>query len=102
MSVELIITRGYGKLLRLPEVAFGDRIVPLDRIADYEIRMFKMPETNTGEAPLFWIELVDLAAQSSLDSCRCCNVAEAVVAFEVFAAEARHLSESRPDRGTEG
>ena len=101
VSVELKITRGYGKLLGLPEAADRARMVSLDRIANCEIRMFKTPETSTIEVPLFWIELVDLCTQSSLDSCRCDNVGEAVAVFEAFASQARCLNGSCPDSGTE-
>ena len=101
VSIELKITRGYGKLLELPEAANGARMVSLDRIANCEIRMFKTPETSTFEALLFWIELVDLRTQSSLDSCRCCNVGEAVAIFEAFASQARCLNGFCPDSGTE-
>ena len=101
VSVELIISRGYGKLVGLPEDAPGGRIVLLDRIGNCEIRMFKTPETGTGDAPLFWIELFDLSAQSSLDSCRCYNFAYAVAVFEAFASQARSLNGSCPDSGTE-
>ena len=93
VSAKLKITRGYGKLLGLPDIAHGARVVVLERIGNYEIRMFETPEASSVGAPLFWMELFDLSTLSSLDSGGCYDVGAAVTAFEAFASQARHLNE---------
>jgi hypothetical protein len=103
VSAKLKITRGYGKLLGLPDIAHGARVVVLERIGNYEIRMFETPEASSVGAPLFWMELFDLSALTSLDSCGCYDVGAAVAVFEAFASQAGHLNEcSRcADSGTD-
>jgi hypothetical protein len=70
VSAKLKITRGYGKLLGLPDIAHGARVVVLERIGNYEIRMFETPEASSVGAPLFWMELFDLGILSSLHRVR--------------------------------
>jgi hypothetical protein len=79
---ELRIAQSYIKLLCLLEGEHGTRIVSLTRVGDYEIRMVEGSQTNSVDAPLFWIEVFDHDAQSSADSCVCHNIKEAGVAFE--------------------
>jgi hypothetical protein len=81
---ELRITRAYIKLLCIPEGKHGARTVSLARIANYEIRIFEVSETSSADAPLFWIELFDHDAQSSVDSRACRDIKEAAAAFEDF------------------
>jgi hypothetical protein len=81
---ELRIARSYIKLLCLPEGEHGVRTVSLTRVGNYEIRMVEASQTNSVDAPLFRMELFDHDAQSSVDSCVCHNIKEAVIAFEGF------------------
>jgi hypothetical protein len=79
---KLRITRAYIKLLCIPE---GDvRMVSLACIGSYEIRMLDAPQSSSANAPLFWVELFDLDAQSSVESCVCHNIEEGVAAFQDF------------------
>jgi hypothetical protein len=78
---KLRITRAYIKLLCIPE---GDaRMLSLAQIGNYEIRMLEAAKADT-DGPLFLIELFDLDAHSSVDSCVCDDIAEGVAAFEDF------------------
>jgi hypothetical protein len=81
---ELRIARSYIKLLCVPEGEYDARMVSLTRIGAYEIRMVEPSQTNSADAPLFWMELFDHGAQSSVGSCVCHNIEDAVVAFEGF------------------
>lgn len=81
---ELRIARSYIKLLCLPEGEHGARMVSLTRVGNYEIRIVEASQTNSTDAPLFWMKLFDHDAQSSVGSCVCHNIKEAVVAFEGF------------------
>ena len=93
-SVRVTIMRGYGKLLGIPHIAHGARVVALERVGDCEISMFESLGAGAPEAPLFWMELFDLSVHSSLDSCGCRNLGEAAAAFEDFASQARSLAEA--------
>jgi hypothetical protein len=81
---ELRITQAYIRLLCIPEGENGARTVSLACVGNYEIRMFEATQTDSADVPLFWIELFDQDAQSSVDSCVCHNIKEAVAAFEDF------------------
>jgi hypothetical protein len=81
---ELRITRAYIKLLCLPEGEPGVRMISLTRVGNYETRMVEASQTSSADAPLFWMELFDHDTQSSIDSCACYNIKEAVAAFEDF------------------
>ena len=79
---KLRITRAYIKLLCIPE---GNvQMVSLARIGNYEVRMFEAPQDSYGAAPLFSLELFDHDAQSSVDSCVCYDIDEAVAAYQDF------------------
>jgi hypothetical protein len=81
---ELRITRAYIKLLCIPEGEQGARMVSLARVGSHEIRIFEISEASSADAPLFWIELFDHDAQSSVDSRPCRDIEEAAAAFEDF------------------
>lgn len=95
-SSELRIARAFGRLLGMRENAHGTRIVLLERIGNYEIRMFEPRQTGSAEAPLFWIELFDHVEQSSLDSCGCYVMEDAIAAFETFVSNATCSDEHSP------
>jgi hypothetical protein len=82
---QLRITRAYIRLLCIPESEHNARMVSLARVGSYEIRIFEPLAANPISA-LFWIELFDHDAESSVDSCACRNIEEAVVRFEDFIA----------------
>jgi len=84
---ELRITQAYIKLLCIPESQYGARMVSLGRLGNWEIRMFETSHVDTADAPLFWIELFDHHIQSSVDSCICHSIAEAVTAFDGFISQ---------------
>lgn len=87
------ILRGYGKLLGIPHVAHGSRMVALERVGDCEISMFETLGAGLPESPLFWMELFDLRVNASLDSRGCHTMNDAVAAFEDFALRASRLAE---------
>jgi hypothetical protein len=93
---ELRITRAYLRLLCIPENASGARMVLLERIGDYEIRMFEAVQTDSADGPLFWMELFDCDGQSSVDSCCCYEIEQAATAFNGFVSQAKHPGEGLP------
>jgi hypothetical protein len=82
---QLRITRAYIRLLCIPESEHNARMVSLARVGSYEIRIFEPLAANPVSA-LFWIELFDHDAQSSIDSCACRDIEEAMTTFDDFIA----------------
>ena len=86
---ELRITQTYIKLLGLPQNRQGARTISLERIGTYEILMFDVSPDSAADAPLFWLELFDHEAKSSVDSCSCTEIAQAVTIFDDFISLAK-------------
>jgi hypothetical protein len=62
-------------------------------VASCVIRMLRGPELDLNGVPLFWLELFDLSAGLSLDSCCCHRIEDAVPVFEGFVAQAAAMSQ---------
>jgi hypothetical protein len=86
---ELRISQAYIKLLGLPQNAQGARLVSLERIGCHEIIMFDVSPDGATDAPLFWLELFDHTAKSSVDSCNCIGIAQAVAVLDDFISLAK-------------
>ena len=86
---ELRISQAYIKLLGLPQNAQGARMISLERIGNHEVVMFDVSHDCATDAPLFWLELFDHATKSSVDSCSCTEIAQAVTVFDDFIALAK-------------
>jgi hypothetical protein len=97
---KLRIVQAYTKLLCLPENAQGARTVLLERIGNYEIRIFEASQSGASDAPLFCMELFDCDEQLSIDSC-CCEIEEAVTAFDALIAQAKYLNELSSREGSQ-
>jgi hypothetical protein len=96
-SSGLRILQAYVKLLCTPE-GNAEQPVTLARIENCEIRIFEGHESFAEGTPLFWLELFDSCAKSSIDSFGCYRIGDAVAAFDDFVSQAAHLSNgSRPD-----
>lgn len=94
---ELRIARAYINLLCIPEGS-SKASVSIAWIGNCEIRIFEGSQTNSDDVPLFWLELFDHGAKTSVDSFTCHKFEDAVVVFEDFISQADHLKEaSRPD-----
>jgi hypothetical protein len=88
---QLRISRAYLKLLSIPENVSGARVISLERIGSYQIRMFEPAQIDSADGPLFWLELFDGEGQSSVDSCSCHAIEEAVTVFDGFVEQANEL-----------
>ena len=86
---ELRISQAYIKLLGLPQNAQGARTISLERIGCHEVLMFDVSPDSATDAPLFWLELFDHEAKSSVDSCSCAGIAQAVMVFDEFISLAK-------------
>jgi hypothetical protein len=94
VSTELQIARAYGKLSSMPEDG-PKASVPLAKIGNCELRMFRGPETNFDSKALFWLELFDHGTKMSVDSFRCHNIKDATPSFEDLMSQA--VSLNNPD-----
>jgi hypothetical protein len=86
---ELRITQAYIRLLGLPQNAQGARMISLERIGRHEVRMFDVSPDGAADAPLFWLELFDHEAKSSIDGCSCSEIAQAVTVLDDFISLAK-------------
>jgi hypothetical protein len=59
-------------------------VISLMWIGSFEIRMCDASSANSGEEPLFLIELFDHDARSTIDSRVCHDIEEGAAAFEAF------------------
>ena len=87
---ELRIARAYVKLSCIPEDS-SEASVSLASIGNCEIRMFRGPEVDG--MPLFWLELLDHSAKTTVDSFSCHEIKEAVVIFDDFISQADRLKQ---------
>jgi hypothetical protein len=90
VSDESFITRAYLTLPSAPRSKYGERTISLVRIRNYEIRMVET--TPPIKTALFWIELFDHNLKTTIDSCHCTDIEEAVAAYE-------HLVSQTNDEG---
>ena len=81
---ELRITQAYIKLLGLPQNERGVRMVSLERMGCREVRMFDVMLDAATAAPLFWLELFDHEAKSSVDSSSCTEIGQAATVLGEF------------------
>lgn len=89
---ELKIASAYVKLASIPEDS-TEASVLLASIGSCEIRMFRGVEVQLDGAPLFWLELFDHNARTSVDSFICHVLKDAVAVFDDFFSQAAHLNE---------
>ena len=89
---ELKIARAYGRLSCVPGNG-PEASVSLASIGSYEIRMFRDPKADVDGAPLFWLELIDHSLKTSVDSCGCHGVKDAVAIFDDFISQVSCLDE---------
>jgi hypothetical protein len=87
---ELKIARAYGRLSSIPGNG-SEASVSLASIGNCEIRMFRGPKADLDGAPLFWLELIDHSIKTSIDSCSCHGLKDAVTIFDDFVSQAGRL-----------
>jgi hypothetical protein len=87
-SSRLRITQAYIALSGIPGSSAAPKRISVERIGKYEIRMFNVSPTRSGDAPLLWMELFDHDAQRSLDSCSFREIDEALSAFDELVSRA--------------
>ena len=97
---ELRIAQAYLNLLCIPEGS-SNAAVSLAWIGSCEIRIFEGPQANTDGMPLFWLELFDHRAKTSVDTFSCNEIEDAAVVFEDFIAQANDLNEASGSDGAE-
>ena len=89
-SDESFITRAYLSISSARKGRHGERMISLTRIGNLEIRMVETSQAAPADAALFWIELFDHTPQTTIDSCRCNDIEEAVAAYEHLVSQANN------------
>ena len=74
-------------------------MVSLAWIGDYEVRMFEGSQASSADTPLFWMELFDHNARTSVDSCSDHEIEDAGGLFQDFILQAERSNESSPREG---
>jgi hypothetical protein len=97
---ELRISQAYIKLLGIPQNAHGARMVSLERIGNYEVLMFDVAPDSATDTPLFWLELFDHGRKSSIDSCSCTEIAQAVTVSDDFISLAKGMRDQPAQDGS--
>ena len=97
---KLRIARAYVKLLCIPEGS-SEASVSLAWIGNWEIRIFEGSQADSDGTPLFWLELFDHGAKTSVDNFSCHKIEDAVVVFEDFISQAVALNEASGPEGSE-
>jgi hypothetical protein len=90
-NTDLRIAQAYVKLLCIPEGS-SEASVSLAWIGNCEIRIFEGSQASTDGMPLFWLELFDHRAKTSVDTFSCNEIEDAAVVFEDFIAQANDLN----------
>jgi hypothetical protein len=98
--IELRVARAYVKLSCIPEDS-SEASVSLASIGNCEIRMFRAREADFDGMSLFWLELRDHGANTSVDSFKCHKIKDAVPVLEDFMSQAADLNKPERD-GAEG
>ena len=93
-SGRLRVTQAYIALSGIPGCHPAPKTVSLERVGDYEIRMFSGQPRWPNDVPPVWIELFDHDARMSVDSCGCLEIEEALAGFDALVAQAEN-----PDSG---
>ena len=88
---ELRIARAYVSLCSIPEDS-PEASVSLASIGSHEIRMLAGPAVDLDSAPLFWLELFDHSTKTSVDSCCCHRLKDAVPVVCDFFAQVDDLN----------
>ena len=65
------------------------RTVSVVRIGTYEIRMFNVFPNRSGDVPLLWMDLFDHHTQTSVDSCNCHEIDDAVSALDKLISQVK-------------
>ena len=97
---ELRIAQAYIDLLCIPEGS-SEASISLTWIGSCEIRMLEGPKANAESMPLFWLELFDHRAKTSIDTFGCNEIKDAAVVFADFIAQANDLNQTNGSGGTE-
>ena len=85
------IARAYIQILCILEDR-SEASVSLASIGNCEIRMFVGSKAHSDDMSLFWLELFDHDAKTSVDSFSCHKIEDAEAVFEDFIAQAGRLN----------
>ena len=88
------LIQAYLKLFLAVQSEDGVKTVSLSRFGSYEVRVIELSrDASAGSFPV-WLELYEYNTRSTLDSCGCSELEEAVAAADELITHARQLCRS--------
>ncbi len=89
------LIQAYLKLFLAVQSEDGVKTVSLARFGSYEVRVIELSrDAAAGNFPV-WLELYEYNTRSTLDSCGCPEIEEAVAAADELIMQARQLCHTR-------
>jgi hypothetical protein len=89
------LIQAYLKLFLAAQGDDGAKTVCLARFGSYEVRVIELwRDASAGSFPV-WLELYEYNTRSTLDSCGCPEIEEAVAAADELIMQARQLCHTR-------
>jgi hypothetical protein len=87
------IAKAYLSLPSAPIGEYGERMISLEQIGNLEIRLVDFAPEGNADSPLVWLELFDHDTKSTVDSCQCHTIEDAMARFADLVLQARGASE---------
>jgi hypothetical protein len=84
---QLRVTQAYIDLLSKPAKDLGASAASVFRAGDYEIRVFRVPQSESDYEPPIWMELFNHGTGLPVDSGRCRTIDDALAIFGEFVAQ---------------
>jgi hypothetical protein len=85
------LIQAYLKLFLAVQSEDGVKTVSLARFGSYEVRVIELWHDTSASGFPVWLELYEHDTHSTLDSCGCSELEEAVAAADELIAQARQL-----------
>ena len=93
-SGRLRVTQAFIALSSISESSSAPRAISIVKIGRYEIRMFNGSPGWPGGMRLSWLELLDQDTRSSVDSCSCHEIDEALARFDELVLQAEAMNKA--------
>ena len=93
-SGRLRVTQAFIALSSISESSSAARTISIVTVGRFEIRMFNGSPGWPGGTRLTWLELLDQDNRSSVDSCSCHEIDEALAGFDELVSQAEAMNKA--------
>ena len=94
-SIEALVTHAYLQLVNVAWDPNGSRSASLATYGNYQVRLLELLPVANRNVPFLWIELHDLAAQTTVNSFGCDDFEGIVHAAEQVISQAKKLADEK-------